>query len=82
MASGQSLSRRVDWPGILALTASVVLLGLTGFWRMFAHFPGYDDEGYILLTVRAYLEHGRLYSNIYIPNMAPGFMSCWMGCSG
>ncbi len=54
------------------LLVSVVWLGLTGFWRMFAHFPYYDDEGYILLTVRAYLEHGGLYSNIYT-QYGPGF---------
>lgn len=72
MASGTPLSQRANLPGILVLAATAVLLGLTGFWRMFAHFPGYDDEGYILLTVRAYLDHGGLYGEVY-SQYGPGF---------
>lgn len=48
-----------------AFAAAAVGLGLAGTWRMFGHFPGYDDEGYILLTVRNYLELGGLYSRVY-----------------
>ncbi len=72
MASGTPLSQRANLPGILGLTVTAVLLLLTGYWRMFAHFPHYDDEGYILLTVRAYLEHGDLYGKVY-SQYGPGF---------
>lgn len=72
MASGTPLSQRANLLGILVLTATAVLLLLTGYWRMFAHFPGYDDEGYILLTVRSYLEHGGLYGKVY-SQYGPGF---------
>jgi len=64
--------KKVRGAGIGVLVMTGVLLSLTGFWRMFGHFPGYDDEGYILYTVRAYLEHGNLYNGVYT-QYGPGF---------
>lgn len=65
MSSGTAPPRwkPLGWP--LGFAATALVLALTGMWRMFAHFPGYDDEGYILLTVRNYLEGGGLYARVY-----------------
>ena len=43
----------------------VAFLACTAFWMLFSRFPGYDDEGYILLTAREYFRHGHLYDRIY-----------------
>lgn len=67
-----SPAHRTRVGGILVFSATAVLLFLLGFWRMFAHFPGYDDEGYILHTVRAYLQQGNLYNEVY-SQYGPGF---------
>src|SRR4051812_7693943 len=40
-------------------------LGALGFWLLFSNFATYDDEGYILLSAREYLAHGRLYDGVY-----------------
>ncbi len=55
------------WKPLAALLAAVVLAGLaaTGFWMLFSHLAGYDDEGYILLSARDYFAHGRLYDGVY-----------------
>ena len=49
------------------LLFALTLLGLaaTGYWMLFSYFPGYDDEGYILLSTRAYHAHGGLYDLVY-----------------
>lgn len=56
----------------LAVIGTVALMVGLGFWRLFSHFPGYDDEGYIMLTVRNYLEHGGLFVSVY-SQYGPGF---------
>ena len=56
----------------LLLGLSVCLVLGVGYWRMFSHFPGYDDEGYIMLTVRDYLAGGGLYGTVYT-QYGPGF---------
>lgn len=43
----------------------VVLLGAIGYWMLFSNFAVYDDEGYVLLSAREYLAHGRLYESVY-----------------
>ncbi len=50
-----------------ALAFALVLAGLgaLGYWLLFSHFATYDDEGYILLSAREYLAHGRLYDGVY-----------------
>lgn len=40
-------------------------LGAVGYWMLFSYFPGYDDEGYILLSARNYSSHGALYDSVY-----------------
>lgn len=47
---------------LAALTAAVAVLA----WPvMFGQFAGYDDEGYLLVSLRAYLAGGRLYDDVY-----------------
>lgn len=58
-----SRRRTLAWALVFATTA--LILVVVGMWRMFAHFPGYDDEGYILFSLRNYLEHGGLYARVY-----------------
>ncbi len=40
-------------------------LAAIGYWLLFSNFAVYDDEGYVLITVREYFAHGRLYAEIY-----------------
>ncbi len=49
------------------LAFALVLAGLAafGWWLLFSNLALYDDEGYILLTAREYLAHGRLYDVVY-----------------
>lgn len=61
--SDQSAINRL-WAGLGLVVIAGLALAL-GYWRMFSHFPGYDDEGYIMLTVRDYLAGGDLYGGVY-----------------
>lgn len=45
--------------------AGLAVLGVCGYWWAFTHFMAYDDEGYVLLSLRNYLEHGGLYAHVY-----------------
>lgn len=48
---------------ILALATGLLLVAAAGI--MFSVFMLYDDEGYVLQSYRAYLEHGALYRDVY-----------------
>ena len=41
------------------------ILGSYGYFRMFSMWAAYDDEGYIMQSVRSYLEGHRLYDEVY-----------------
>ena len=47
--------------GILIATA----LAITGYWLLFTTFMVYDDEGYVLLSLKNFAEHGALYDKVY-----------------
>ena len=51
----------------IALTVTAVLAWalLTGFFVMFHQFVRYDDEGYLMLTVKTFLEGGALFDEVY-----------------
>ena len=51
--------------GVLPLAGALLLLLAAGYWMLFSHFAFFDDEGYILLSARSYLEHGHLYTDVY-----------------
>jgi hypothetical protein len=42
-----------------------ILLGFAGYWLLFSTFMVYDDEGYILLSLRNFFLHGELYDKVY-----------------
>ena len=54
--------RLAGWAAILALAA---VFALAGTWLLFTTFMAYDDEGYVLLSLRNYAAHGALYDQVY-----------------
>ena len=66
-AAGESepASTRVQIAG-LALMSGLVAMGLTLAW-FHGHlgFSSYDDEGYVMMSVRAFLDGNRLYDEVY-----------------
>lgn len=42
-----------------------ILLGFAGYWLLFSTFMVYDDEGYILLSLKNFYIHGGLYDKVY-----------------
>jgi hypothetical protein len=54
--------RVVGW---LALAALAAVLIAAGTWLLFTTFMVYDDEGYVLYSLRNYGEHGRLYDAVF-----------------
>lgn len=40
-------------------------LALGGHWLLFTHFMVYDDEGYVLWSLRSYFAEGGLYTRVY-----------------
>lgn len=59
------MSRSSGWLGsiVLALASGGLLIAAAGI--MFSVFMLYDDEGYVLQSYRAYIEHGALYRDVY-----------------
>ncbi len=55
--------------GVLAFAAMTVVTYLIARYRMFTGFSDYDDEGYMLLSLKSFLDHGWLYDplNVYGP---------------
>src|SRR5688572_14814465 len=51
--------------GTLAFVLLLAALGTIGYWMLFSHFAGYDDEGYILISAREYFARGQLYEQVY-----------------
>lgn len=47
---------------VAAFTATLLLFATL---LMFSRFMLYDDEGYVLITLRNFVEHGRLYRDVY-----------------
>lgn len=41
------------------------MLALAGFWLLFTTFMVYDDEGYVLISLRDFSLHGGLYDQVY-----------------
>ena len=51
--------------GFIALAVFVVLLIAAATLMMFSRFMLYDDEGYVLFSLRNFAEHGALYRDVY-----------------
>ncbi len=56
------IKRGLVWSGLAAL---VGLFAAAGYWLLFTVFMGYDDEGYVLLSLRHYAQHGALYDRVF-----------------
>ena len=51
--------------GIFLLVAASVLLAVTAYWLLFTTLMAYDDEGYVLVSLKNYSAHGGLYAQVY-----------------
>lgn len=49
----------------LALAVPVVAASLLAYCRMYSTFPWYDDDGYLLITLRSFLDGHPLYNETY-----------------
>jgi hypothetical protein len=56
------IKRTLSWTAIVALGAT---LAAAGYWLLFTYFMVYDDEGYVLLSLRNFSLHGGLYDLVY-----------------
>jgi hypothetical protein len=56
------LARR---PGISLLLAATALLAVPAYWLLFTTLMAYDDEGYVLVSLKNYVAHGGLYAQVY-----------------
>ena len=52
-------------PDTLVLTLASIALVAAAVMVMFSTFMFYDDEGYVLLSLRNFAEHGGLYRDVY-----------------
>jgi hypothetical protein len=53
---------------VLQVFAGVILaaaLAIAGYWLLFTTFMVYDDEGYVLISLKNFAEHGALYDQVY-----------------
>lgn len=53
------------WPQFILCALVAGLLGCTGYWMLFTTFMPYDDEGYILWSVRQFCEGHPLYTEVF-----------------
>ena len=53
------------WLEAVVLGVATALLVVAATFVMFSAFMYYDDEGYVLLSLRNYAEHGGLYREVY-----------------
>ena len=56
------MMRHLRMPGLVLLAA---LLALAGWLLMCTTFMIHDDEGYVLLGLRNFSAHGRLYDEVF-----------------
>ncbi len=56
------------WPRGLStavIALAVAALGVIAYLMLWTTFMVYDDEGYVLYSLRAFAEHGHLYDQVY-----------------
>ena len=49
----------------IALVPLTIWALTTGYYKVFSVFSTYDDEGYLMMTVKKYLDGGVLYNEVY-----------------
>jgi hypothetical protein len=59
------MSQRAQWTSRFALTAVMAGLAVVGYLLLWTTFMVYDDEGYVLYSLRTFSEHGHLYDRVY-----------------
>src|SRR4051812_47491197 len=52
-------------PAVIVLVLAAVALTVAAAGMMFSTFMLYDDEGYVLLTLKNFIGHGGLYRDVY-----------------
>lgn len=55
----------VRWSRGPAVIAVVVALAIAAYWLLFTAFMLYDDEGFVLMSLRDFSLHGGLYNQVY-----------------
>lgn len=58
------IPRTSKLPGVILAVAAVVLTAGAGL-MLFSTFMLYDDEGYVLFSLKNFAEHGALYRDVY-----------------
>ncbi len=64
--------------GALAFAALTLITVLIAKPRMYSGFAVYDDEGYMLIALRSFLEHGHLYDEVF-SQYGPFYYEFWGG---
>jgi hypothetical protein len=65
VAEARAVSNRRHSASFIALSVFAVLLIAAATLMMFSRFMLYDDEGYVLFSLKNFAEHGRLYRDVY-----------------
>lgn len=61
------------------LFGAVTLWALpTAFFQVFSFFPWYDDEGYMMITVKQFVEGNALYNEVYTQYGAAYYFYKWL----
>jgi hypothetical protein len=64
----QPSGQRVNFPAWVLWSAAILFLAIAGIYAYtvtFSQFAAYDDEGYLMITVRGYLEGQPLYDGVF-----------------
>jgi hypothetical protein len=64
--------------GVLAFAAVTVVTYLIARLRIFTGFGVYDDEGYMLIALKSFLNHGSLYDDVFT-GYGPFYYEFWGG---
>lgn len=69
---------RPRWSATLVLSAAAAFLVLGAARLMFGVYMFYDDEGYVLLSLRNFAEHGGLYRDVFTQYGPFPFVAHWV----
>lgn len=64
--------------GIAAFSAVTLLTVLIAYPRMFTGVAAYDDEGYMLIALQSFVDHGSLYDDVFT-QYGPFYYEAWGG---
>jgi hypothetical protein len=68
-------------PALAAHGLLAAFLAPLAWWRLFTFFAPYDDEGYLLLSLRSFIHGGALYDQVYT-QYGPFYYEFWGGLLG